>query len=264
MALQKFPVAAVQKIRQYIRTYLTLPAGEQHPEKALSNLDLEDLPEPDSLTALGDLFRLGSFEDHDIPAPNTNGQWFISTANPTLLVSKLPGLKFRPDYRLVTFLYRQGKNGVGATWAVPEQFSNTAVLEHAIATAGDHNHPPQPQGALDHFMAAVEGNFSPQSLLAAAILQRELTEFGRVGSLGQWQYHRFIAGVPPQRQWQWQGKQPQNFAPKVQLLPEQRAAVEFFTCRVVAPISIVRHVAQYSTQSYQPIRWVDQTLAVSP
>jgi len=58
MALQKFSLEVVQKVQQYIRAQLSLPASEQQPvtDSNARALAVEAMV-PASLDALGDLFR---------------------------------------------------------------------------------------------------------------------------------------------------------------------------------------------------------------
>ncbi|MEO0532873.1 MAG: hypothetical protein AAF215_03285 [Cyanobacteria bacterium P01_A01_bin.123] len=255
MPLQKFPVTAAQKVSVYIKTHLALPVSEQFPKSPAQTVDedsSEEIPEPSSLGELGDLFRLGSLPEDDVPAPNTEGRWFISTIDPAAVIAKLPGLFLKPETQLVTYLFRKGSLGTGITWALPEHLSTTACLEQAITQAKGYDIPPHPEGAFESMMAAIDGDGSPTSFLAASILSRELQELGRTGKFTRWAHHRLINQIPPQRQWQWRTSPPKDFSPKVKTLPNQQVAVEFFTCRVTPPIGIFRHVDQYSPQQYQP------------
>jgi hypothetical protein len=99
-------------------------------------------------------------------------------------------------------------------------------------------------------MNAITGNLTPASFLIASLLQRELQEFGRCGQFHRWHHHRLIGNVPKQRHWQWRMEQPHNLNPKVYSLPNGKMAVEFYTCRIVPPIGIFRHVDRYPGNSY--------------
>jgi len=149
MALQKFSLEVVQKVQQYIRAQLSLPASEQQPvtDSNARALAVEAMV-PASLDALGDLFRVGGFGDDEGAAPNAEGRWFISTVDPAAALSKLPGLLLKDKVRLVTYLQRQSIGGMGVTWALPELMSTTAELETAIESAGERAIPPHPKGAL--------------------------------------------------------------------------------------------------------------------
>ena len=263
MAIQKLPLEAVQKIRQFIKTALTLPNLENAP-KSQTLFDLTDeLPEPDSLDSLGDLFKLASLPEEAPHTPNAEGRWFISTVNPAAAMMKLPGLQLQTGLKMVGYLHRTSEGGLGAIYALPEEFSTTAQLEKGLAVSGDRTQPPQPEGALPDFMDAVTGDRSPSSYLVASLLRRELQEFGALGKYCEWSHHRLIQAIPPQVNWQWRSEMPKDFSPKVATAPDGRTIVEFFSCRVVAPIAIFRHVDQYPAGHYKATV-VNQVVAVKP
>lgn len=264
MALQKFSLEIVQKVQQYIQSQLTLPASEQQPvgdsnERAMA---IEAMA-PASLDALGDLFRVGGFGDDEGIAPNAEGRWFISTVNPAAALSKLPGLTLKDKVRLITYLQRQSTGGMGVTWALPELMSTTAELEAAIESAGVGAIPPHPKGSLGNVMDGIAGDRSPASYIAASILLREFKEFGRSGQNCRWSHHRLIT-APPNKPWKWRTQKPlTNLSPKVQIKDEQAVMVEFFSCRVVPPIALFRHLDQYVAKSYRP-KTNDQVIALLP
>ena len=249
MSLQKFPIATVNKVRQYIQNALVLTDAERQ-SRIWANLDdAEDPPEPQFLDDLSGLFHFGGLAPEEIVLPTA--QWVISTVNPGDAIVKLPGLWLNPGFRLVSFIYRAEGTGKGAIFAVPESYSTIAWLEQAIAKSQDIVQPPNPEGASQDFMEAIDGDQSAASFLLASLLRRELKEFGALGTQCDWRYHRVIDAIPPQVKWRWQGDPPQDLAPKVKLLPNDQAATEFFTCRIQAPIAIFRHVDQYLAKQYQ-------------
>jgi hypothetical protein len=251
MSIQKIPLESVQKIRQHIKTVLALPQSENHPRSLSSYDEVDELPEPDSLSDLGELFNFGGVVEEVTYAPNLRGQWFISSANPGDALMKLPGLFLKPDWRLVCYLYRTPNDGTGITWAVPEMLSTTAQLEKALAASPDRDHPPRPQGALPDVMEAIEGDRSPATYVVASILRRELKELGALGNSCNWTHHRLINTPPTQVSWQWKIDQPKDLSPKVRVFPDGKTAIEFFTCRVVAPVAIFQHIDQYPNGHYK-------------
>jgi hypothetical protein len=188
MSTQRIPLDALQKIRQYLKTILVLPESENRPRvfPMLDSGATLQMPEPDSLAGLGDLFRVGVSLDEGVPMPNDQGQWFISVVDPGVVFMKLPGLQLKAGTRLVSYLYRLGETGIGKTIALPEALSTTAHLETALSKANGANQPPQPEGAFAQVMAAVEGDGSPLSYLIASLLKRELAEFGAIGQQVSW------------------------------------------------------------------------------
>lgn len=262
MPVQKIPLEALQKIRQQIKNALELPDSENHPRSWSSLDEVDELPEPDSLSDLGDLFNFGGVPEEETHVPNTNGKWFISTTNPGSVLTKLPGLKLKAAVRLVGYLHRTAEEGVGVIWAVPEDLSTTAQLEKALATSGDQQHPPQPEGAFADVMAAIQGDRSPASWIVASMLRREFREFGALGKSCNWLHHRLIDAIPAQAKWQWRtANPPKDLVPKVVIYPDNKVAIEFFTCRVTAPVAIFQHIDQYPANQYQAAS-VDRPIAI--
>jgi len=261
MSIQKLSLAGVQKTRAYIQETLIIPDLENNPT-TVSLLEMEEEPpEPTSLDSLGDLFRAASDPEDVISAPNREGRWFLSSANAAIALKKLPGLNLRKDVRLVTYLLRTAKGGQGVTWAVPEWASGTAQLEEALVDR-DVSQAPQPQPHLDHLMEALEGDRSGTSYVMASLYWREVQEFGWVGSQCRWVHHRLVDQVPAQAQWEWKTKQPQDFLPKVRVFEDGRVAVEFFTCYVKTPVTLYRHLDQYTPDSYVP-QSTDRPMAIA-
>ena len=251
MSVQKIQLEALQKIRQHIQHGFALPELENYPRSQSSYNSEAEFPEPDSLSDLGNLFHFGGLLDEPTHAPNTRGEWFISVANPGAVLLKLPSLTLKPNVRLVSYLHRQSDEGMGVIWAMPEALSTTAQLEKALTASSDRTQPPQPKGAFTNLMEAVEGDRSAVSFIIASLLQRELKEFGRFGKASNWSHHRLISAIPTQVQWQWKIEIPRDLSPKVRLFNDGRAAIEFFSCRVVPPVALFQHLDQYSDSHYR-------------
>ena len=244
MSTQRLPLETLQKVRQYLKSVLVLPESENRPlTTALANSTLS--AEPDSLAGLGDLFRVGGGMDEGVPKPNNCGDWYVSVMDPGVAFMKLQGLNLRSGYRLATYLYRQGEEGVGKTWAIPDAMGTTANLEQALSAAGTEEEPPKPSGCLEDVGLAIEGDNSAGSYVYASLLRRELQEFGALGKRGIWGKHTLISGIPQQLQWQWRAEV-KDLSPKVKIFPDGRAIVEFFSCRVTPSIAIFQHLDQYS------------------
>ncbi|QQE66201.1 hypothetical protein GFS31_28990 [Leptolyngbya sp. BL0902] len=237
---------------------MVLPMAEAQPKETASEDD-ENIP--DSLDALGDLFRVGDDLDENLPAPNTDGRWYVSTLDPSEVLTKLPGLWLAPGIRLVTYLRQDKEGGMGMTVALPSLLSTTERLESAIeALAPDQM--PNPMGSLPNLMGGIEGDGSLASFLSASIFMREIREFGRFGRYTRWTYHRFVDAVPAKLPWQWRAKMPEDFLPKVVLRPDSEVIVEFYTCRVQKPIALFRHLDRYPPNSYAATHQ-DQVIAVA-
>lgn len=257
MSIQKFPLKTVQKVRQYIKTCLTVPASDYMAHFSAS-LD-DDIPEPDSVDDLSDLFGFGGIDPMDSIA-TTDSHWVLSTVNPATALVKLPGLWLRSDLHLVSYLYQAEGSSVGVIWAVPESLSATADLEKPLDISTSISKIPKPEGALPSFMDGIEGDRTPASFLVASIFRRELQEFGATGARANWAHHRLIETLPEQVHWEWNGDHPKDCCPKVKILPDGQAVVEFFTCRVVAPVTLYRHIDQYPANSYKPVS-LDKSIA---
>lgn len=259
MSTQQLPLAAFQKVKQFIQSGLVIPESENMP-RFRTMAESEDLPEPGSLDALGDLFKFASLPEEATHAPNLEGRWFVSVVNPGALLKRLPGLSLKPGWRLVSYLYRTKTMGTGVTWAVPESQSATAELEKILPNSSDYNHPPIPANALKDFMEAIDGDRSLRSFAIASMLYREVREFPALGSHQDWTHHRLIDRVPDRVQWQWQAEIPKSFIPRARPFPDGRAAIEFFSCRIVAPITIFRHIDLYLPGTYR-VTGVSQAIA---
>lgn len=245
MSIQKLPLAALQQVRQYIKSTITLTDGDQKFQDWAILDNFEDLPEPASIDNLSSIFAFGSLSTEQ----THYGCWIVSTVNPGAALVRLPGVSLKSDTRIVGYVYRAKDDGVGAVWAVPDQLSTTFILENAIATS-EASQQPQPEGALDHFMEAVRGDRTAASFMVASLLRRELEEFGAVGQRCHWSHHQLIDAVPLQTKWQWKHQQPTDMAPKVKIMPDGQAAIEFFTWRVTQPIALFRHVELYPADTY--------------
>ncbi|WNZ22089.1 hypothetical protein HJG54_03865 [Leptolyngbya sp. NK1-12] len=259
MSIQRFPLAAVQQVRQYIQNAIVVDADKQ--VQTWTGIDdIDDIPEPKSLDDLSSVFAFGGLTPEEITAPQSLRRWSVSMVNPGAALLKLPGLDLKPTWRLVSYLYRDGDNGAGLVLAVPEELATTAHLEKALPASGNFKQPPKPEGALMDFMEAIDGDRSAVSFLVASLLCRELREFGALGAYRNWTHHRPIDAIPQRAKWHWQTEPPKDLAPKVKVLPDGQAVVEFFTCRISAGIALYRHLDQYPVNQYKP-KCIDKALA---
>lgn len=262
MSFQRYPLATVQKVSQFIRETLVLPSHEQQPKPTEDNGTDEDEALPDSLNALGDLFRIGDMPEDNLPAPNQEGRWFISTVDPAEALTKLPGLWIQPGIRLICYLRQDKTGGIGNTIAIPGLLSTTEQLDAAIEQAAKTGQPPAPAGMLPNLMAALDGDGSLSSFLSASIFVREVREFGRFGQYARWIHHRFVNAPPAQVKWQWRAKAPEDLSPKVILRQDSEVVVEYYSCRVKQPIALFRHLDRYPANSYIAQNQ-DQVIAVT-
>lgn len=254
MSIQKFPLEALKKIRQYIQNNLSLADVERQPQTWTGLEDPDDeLPEPESVDDLSGIFAFRGQFPEDASTSQARGRWFISTVNPGTALLKLPGLRLKPELRLISYLYRSDEEGTGIILAVPESLSTTAYLEKARQISNTLNQVPKPEGALPHFMEAIEGDRSPISFVVASLVRREFQEFGAIGKRCNWSHHRLIDAIPPQAKCQWRLEHPpQDLAPKAKVSPDGQAAVEFFSYRSGSTVVLYRHFDQYVAGQYKP------------
>ena len=259
MPIQRFSLAAIQQIRQYIQNALVVDAAKQaQPWVALAETD--EIPEPTSIDDLSSLFAFGGLSAEEIIVPQSQAHWSLSTVNPASALLKLPGVALKSDWRLVSYLYEDSGNSAGLVVALPEPLATTAQLEKARAASNSIKQPPQPEGALTDFMEAIEGDRSTVSFLVASLLCRELREFGAKGRYQSWTHHRLVDTAPIQVNWQWQGDPPPDMTPKVKLMPDGQAVVEFFPCRIKAGVDIYRHLYHYPAVQYT-LKRLDKPIA---
>ncbi|MBD1911706.1 MULTISPECIES: hypothetical protein [unclassified Leptolyngbya] len=256
MTIKKYPLSSLQKVKKYLLQSLAVPNTEQTGEEQTS----DEMPEPESLDELSGVFTFGGTPLAQHPPATVQDEWFVSTVNPGACFLKLPGLQMKPDYRLVSYLFRSQGQGVGVVWAVPEAYSTMTILEKALTGKQTMAQPPKPEKALEHFMEAVEGDRTPASFLMASILRRELEEFGAMGDRKKWGQHELIDAAPAAN-WNWRTAQPKDLWPKVKVFDDGQAAVEFFSCRYSKPRMLYRHLDQYSPSTYQS-KSIDSPLAV--
>ena len=248
MSLQSFPLASIQKARTYIRN--SLSADKLEIDQGVVSIT-DDVPEPESIDALSGIFSFATPALVDTAAVRGAEKWFVSTVNPAAPLLKLPGLRLKPGFRLVSYLYRTPGHGAGIVWALPEALSTIDQLELSLKGCDRIATVPQPAGALEHFMDAIEGDRSPVSFVIASLLRRELQEFGSLGDRHRWNQHELIAEVPAHGSWQWPADPPKNLLPKVRVSDDGQAVLEFFTCCHTAPKTLYRHLDRYLAHQYR-------------
>ncbi len=232
-------------------------------------MEEDEMPEPESLDELSHVFTFGGLPTEEFATPRLRVRWTLSRINPGSAILKLPGLQLKPGWRLVSYLYQDEDDGKGLVLAVPEALATTTQLEKALPSgplsANTLTHltqRPKPEGALADCMEAIDGDRSAVSFIVASLLHREFQEFGARGIHRNWGYHRLIDSVPQQVSWRWQTCQPKDLAPKVKVMPDGQAVVEFFSCRVGSGIALYRHFDQYPSTQYLAKR-VDKPVAIA-
>src|SRR5215469_7088273 len=122
--------------------------------------------------------------------------WSFSRADPMQMLLVAKSLRMRPGYILRAYQFRQGGNGNGFVYAVPE---GSPFPEPGDCQARNASHfltPPVPPGALPEFAEALEGDNSPWSFVEASILVRELHELGALWHGVAWGTHTILGENP--------------------------------------------------------------------
>lgn len=274
MTTQRFPLAAIQQVRQHIQN--SLVADVEKSQRWMGLNEIDEIPEPKSIDELSNVFTFGGLSSDERMAPHALAGWSVSTVNPAAALLQLPGLKLKPGWRLAGYLYQaeynqpanqaaQGNtrqtNSIGLVFAIPELKATTAQLERALAQSQGIKQPPRPDGGLSNFMQAIEGDRSIISFMVASLFWRELREFGASGAYCRWSHHRLINQVPTQAQWNWKTEVPKDLHPKAKILPNGQAVVEFFSCSVRSEVALYRHIDQYPADQYS-LKQIDQPIAV--
>ena len=168
--------------------------------------------------------------------------WSKSPVDPMQLLRSFPALRIRDGMVLRAYLFRQGGNGNGLIWAMPEaaEFPEPADCE---TQEEKFLSPPRPPGALDDYMQAIEGDGSPWSYLCASLFAREAAEFGALWH-GCWWSDVTILGEAPREEpggadddpdpihspsgpWEWLERKPIHWEPSVEIAAES-VTVRFF------------------------------------
>ena len=125
----------------------------------------------------------------EIPEEGPEG-WFRSDFDATRLVTVHPALQLKPEYTVLTWIFRNRGNGNGLVLAFRRDDPalgaamspvHALVSEDAIP-AGDRRNP----------MHAIIGDGSPLSYLSASLLQRELWEVGALWHGVRWDVEEII------------------------------------------------------------------------
>jgi hypothetical protein len=218
--------------------------------------------------------------------------WSKSTVDPMQLLSVFTSLRLKPGLVLRAYLFREGSNGNGVVWAMPEDspFPEPAACFEAMrnrrkSPATPHGfpdflgEPPMPPQAQKDIMNAIAGDGTPWSYLSASIFCREAGEFGAMWHGCEWSAHELL-GRGPWRStaarrsssrrtitraggdWEWLTDKPAEWQPTV----EQTArgvVVSFHTFSGLGQQCIYHHVDRYRRGTYRFDSTTD-VIAVGP
>lgn len=121
--------------------------------------------------------------------------WSLSDLDFNELMGLVPSLKIRKGIKLQAHLFREGENGNGVVYAVPEDMSPENAQFETIMF-NNFLPAPRPIMALKNLMEAFEGNGTPWSYMCASILAREFEEYGAQWHGCDWSTH-YILGENP-------------------------------------------------------------------
>jgi len=196
--------------------------------------------------------------------------WSISRADPMQMLLVAGSLRIRPGYILRAYQFRQGGNGNGFVYAVPEVAPFPEPGDCPARSASHFLAPPIPPNALSTIAEALEGDDSPWSFVEASILARELRELGALWHGIVWGSHTILGANPigaqctkkaraPSRsydlgkssEWRWlTPNKPSTWTPHVIQSGTMRRVV-FHTHSAHDQQAIYRHEDEYHLGSYQ-------------
>ncbi len=136
-----------------------------------------------------DAARLARIETH------AEEGWSKSPVDPTLMLQAFDALRLKKGMMLRAYLFREGGNGNGVVWALPE---GSAFSEPERGPGRDVSlrYPPRPPAALDDAMLAIEGDETPWSYLSASLLGRQFKAFGAMWHGESWGTHEILGENP--------------------------------------------------------------------
>ncbi len=255
--VKRFSGDEVWRMRRGMSSALSVPAEDMESPPEDIELLLENMEfTPENLERL--------LDDRDSPSDGMR----ISPVDPTKVAAKLKALRLKPGLVLRGYLFREGGNGSGFVYAMPEDapFPEPEECPTEKAPPLGLFNPPRPPDALEHVMDAFEGDGSPLSFLEASILFRELEEFGAVWHGCSWSCHTILCDYPVRSKisgpyevdtqllsgfehWPWKQPQPNDWRPMVQMEDDGSARVEFITFCGLGLATIFKHVDTYQPAS---------------
>lgn len=195
--------------------------------------------------------------------------WSKSAVAPGRLLECFSSIRLKPGFRLRAFQFREGGNGNGFIWALPDGVPFPDPDE-CPRLDGRFLDPPKPPGAVE-VLEAIEGDGSPWSYLSASIFAREAGEFGAMWHGISWGVEEILwrppfvtrdASTEPHieayllspdeegSEWRWVSKPPDLWRPSC-TFDFDGATVAFLTRTGLGRESIRLHVDRYRHGSYQ-------------
>lgn len=168
-------------------------------------------------------------------------------------VGLVPTLSLRPGHRLIAYQHRDGEEGQGVVWAVPESAGHPEPRGLPTVDRGGLA-APRPPEAADDPIAALELDGTPLAHAHAWLLRRELAEAGASGAAVDWSFHTLVDRLPwempeqpwpeasPAADWTFPAGAPTELAPTVSLSGSGRATITVWTWTALGGERLIRHV----------------------
>ena len=179
--------------------------------------------------------------------------WQKSKGDPNTVLDAFKTINLKPGLTLRAYQFVEGGNGNGVVYAMPEDspFPEPGELPNPPERLWDR---PEPPGALDDFMAAIEGDDSPWSYVEASICARELSEFGAMWHGCWWSTHHIVGDEFVENlmgpHWKWVRRAPASLEPEVYFGPLV-VRVTFFTNTGLGEEALYRHMDKYQRGTYR-------------
>ncbi len=176
--------------------------------------------------------------------------WSVAPHDPNLLFDAFPRLQLRDGFRLAAYQYYEAGNGNGFFFAIPankwlpdpdEKFGITWSSSGAATLSSGGAHLPEWMHAdVAQFL---EGDGSALSYFHASIFTRELLEMGALWHGCSWSTHEVLTSATqlPKQKWQWQGKRPRDWRPRVLQNPAGHWQVVFYSHSGLEQERIILH-----------------------
>ena len=203
-----------------------------------------------------DAARLARIETH------AEEGWSKSPVDPTPILQAFDALRLKKDMMLRAYLFREGGNGNGVVWALPEG-SAFPEPERGLGREVSLRHPPRPPAALDDAMLAIVGDDTPWSYLSASLLGRQFKAFGAMWHGESWGTHEILGENPVTSgsgrkrtvpigkpvDWRWREPEPRDWNPSV-AVGADGVVVVFYTYSALGQQTITRHTDTFKAGSY--------------
>ncbi|AGK61587.1 hypothetical protein Asulf_01611 [Archaeoglobus sulfaticallidus PM70-1] len=165
--------------------------------------------------------------------------WQKSPVSPMDILKLFKGIWIKEGYTLRAYIFRQGLNGNGVVWALPEsEFPDVDECEWL-----DTLKTPKPKNTLP-VMEVLEGDCSPESYISSSLFVREMREFGALWHGLSWGLHEIVdENSIDVDDYEWL-VDVEDLKPKV--IFGETVKVEFFTLVGVVRWRIFRHLDLYS------------------